>query len=92
MPASEATRIRMWGPYPALVKRAHEDVTTGKAWILHEESHLKKLVHYETKNYRFEAVDIWLDEDSSPISGYTFVWNGRDEDLHNGAFDMSRFG
>ncbi|KAF9255499.1 hypothetical protein L218DRAFT_967257 [Marasmius fiardii PR-910] len=64
---------KMWGPYPALVKGTHEDSTTGKAWMLHEENHLKRLIYYETRNYRLEAVEVCLEGGNSSIAGYTFT-------------------
>ncbi|KAL0060625.1 hypothetical protein AAF712_012568 [Marasmius tenuissimus] len=92
--------IKMWGPYPALIKdpsdvddRAGEEiVTSGKAWMMYEDSHLQRLIFYETRNYRLEKVDIFLDDASTPLPGYTFVFNGRDRELIDGVFNAAAFG
>lgn len=86
-------RIRMWGRYPALVKVPSSTITVGKAWIMHVESHLARLAYYETRNYRLEAVEIAFEgsEDGMTSSGFTFVWNGAEEDLKDGEFDADRF-
>ncbi|KAL0566284.1 hypothetical protein V5O48_015732 [Marasmius crinis-equi] len=85
--------LRMWGPYPALV-RAEDTATAttikGKTWSVHEERHLQRLVQYETENYRLAKVDIIM-EDTSTTPGYTFVWNSYPEELEDGCFDESQF-
>ncbi|KAL0574382.1 hypothetical protein V5O48_007583 [Marasmius crinis-equi] len=87
-------KVKMWGPYPALVKATDEEevVTPGRAWMLHEDRHLQRLIFYETKNYRLEEVGVYLDDASTPVSGYTFVFNGHDRDLVDGVFDPAGFG
>ena len=87
--------IKMWGPYPALVKAdASETTVRGKAWILDEEDHLKRLEQYETENYRLVKIDIDIVTEDAPtrtISGYTFIWNSYPEELQDGSFDDLKF-
>ncbi|KAK1222617.1 hypothetical protein PQX77_014530 [Marasmius sp. AFHP31] len=90
--------VKMWGPYPALVNAADTEATErtvkGKAWILYEEGHLKRLEQYETENYRLAKVDIDVRLKDAPmkiISGYTFIWNSYPEELEDGSFDELNF-
>ncbi|KAF8637485.1 hypothetical protein AX16_010813 [Volvariella volvacea WC 439] len=85
-------KIKMWGPYPALVyaELNPEAKVEGKAW-LGDKKHLNRLQRYETENYRSKAVLIQLEGEEAPVEALTFVWAGYSEDLDDGVFDASEF-
>ncbi|CAA7263987.1 unnamed protein product [Cyclocybe aegerita] len=88
--------VKMWGPYPALVKTPGPEESTvhGMLFLVMNEEELKRLIRYETENYRLEQTEItaFYGENKSMTSpGYIFVWNGYPEALQEGVFDPTQF-
>ncbi|KAJ3508854.1 hypothetical protein NLJ89_g5528 [Agrocybe chaxingu] len=85
----------MWGPYPALIKAPEELTMHGMIFLVMHEDELKRLIRYETENYRLEQTEItaFYSElsESTILPGYAFVWNGYPEVLQEGAFDPTQF-
>jgi hypothetical protein len=77
----------MWGEYPALVESAPEDVVTGMAYRVCSLRERERPVEYETAAYRVQGCRIWF-EDGRCTFGKTFVWDGDDEGLRAGRFDL----
>ncbi|KAK7750655.1 hypothetical protein SLS62_007355 [Diatrype stigma] len=53
-------RVMMWGPFPALVPGAPDDVVHGMVWRCDTGRHVMSLCEYESRNYRLEYCDIHL--------------------------------
>ncbi|KAF3930873.1 hypothetical protein ABW19_dt0204420 [Dactylella cylindrospora] len=92
--------LRLWGPYPALIKSEQEEELgspiSGVAYKVRTEEHLDRLVTYEGENYILSDVFIRLQgegdvDDKESIAGKTFIWNGYPEDLADGKFEVSVF-
>ncbi|KAK6543712.1 hypothetical protein TWF694_000447 [Orbilia ellipsospora] len=81
-------KIKLWGPYPALVPLSPDDtlnIVSGAVYTVQTEDHLERLISYETKNYRLVSGPIKLTdsepEGSNEIAGMTFIWNSDPETL-----------
>ncbi|KAI0783342.1 hypothetical protein C8Q75DRAFT_783712 [Abortiporus biennis] len=90
--------LKMWGPYPALIKVEAVDterVTSGKVWMVpggeEGESILRRLQRYETENYTRANETVYFADNREPSLGCLFRWNGYPNDLKEGTFDASRF-
>lgn len=77
----------MWGEYPALVESVPEDVVTGMSYRVCSLREREGLVDYETAAYRVQGCRIRF-EDGRCTFGKTFVWDGDDEGLREGKFDL----
>ncbi|KAF3906403.1 hypothetical protein ABW20_dc0104984 [Dactylellina cionopaga] len=95
-------KIRLWGPYPALVEYEPETdpasmiTIPGAVYEIATRIHLDRLVRYEGENYAIASVPITLlgtagEDQNSERQGKVFVWNGYPEDLRDGNFDMKVF-
>ena len=85
--------IKLWGPYPALVKTDTDSVggPMGMIYTLEEEQHLRRLEFYEGVNYKLGTCNVLKEGEGRPMSCYTFLWDGRAKDLREGVFDATRF-
>lgn len=81
---------KMWGPYPTMIHDNSISEVLGLAYTVEEETQLKALQRYETNNYTWRKVDIYL-EDGSVVVGRVFVWNGSHDELSDGTFDLKKF-
>ncbi|EPS42060.1 hypothetical protein H072_3810 [Dactylellina haptotyla CBS 200.50] len=96
--AARTHKIKMWGPYPALVELAPNEPRNpvpGAVYTVRTEEHLKRLVTYEGANYAIAEISVELlepePEMSNTVSVKTFVWNGYPEELRDGVFDVTAF-
>ncbi|RYO93096.1 hypothetical protein DL763_004492 [Monosporascus cannonballus] len=81
-------RVKMWGPFPALVPADADAEVRGVVWKCEAAAHVSRLCFYETDNYRLEFVDIKKDDGEVIKDGRTFVHAGDPEDLEEGSFDL----
>lgn len=104
---SHGYSVKMWGPYPALVKNPDDDITApainqdlgpaGMTYTITEEKDLQRLRQFEGENYKLVSCElVQLDpegdlDSETQRTGWTFVWNSYLEDLTEGAFDASLF-
>ncbi|KUI53469.1 hypothetical protein VP1G_00897 [Cytospora mali] len=79
-------RTKVWGPYPALVAGKTEEIVKGVAYEVENGGHKDRLQRYETDCYRTAKCLIRVDG-AEEVLGKTFIWNGDEEDLDDGAFD-----
>ncbi|KAK6529884.1 hypothetical protein TWF281_009040 [Arthrobotrys megalospora] len=91
-------KLKMWGPYPALVRPSPDDprdAVPGVAYAVETEEHLQRLVAYEGENYGINEILIELQEPGyqalNTTYGKTFVWKGYPEELIDGIFDTAAF-
>lgn len=54
-------RVMMWGPFPALVPGAPDDRVDGMVWRCETGRNVMDLCEYESRNYRLERCDIYLE-------------------------------
>lgn len=81
---------KLWGPYPALLDEPCGAKVKGVAFEVQSAEQVKRLHAYEIKRYMEASCRIRL-EDGSRIRGTTFVWGSRDDELHEGVFDLEDF-
>ncbi|RYP67423.1 hypothetical protein DL771_007254 [Monosporascus sp. 5C6A] len=84
-------RVKMWGPFPALVPAAADAEVRGVAWKCEVGAHVSRLCFYETDNYRLEFVGIKKDDGDVIKDGRTFVYAGDPADLEEGSFDLAQW-
>ncbi|RYP92700.1 hypothetical protein DL770_001213 [Monosporascus sp. CRB-9-2] len=84
-------RVKMWGPYPALVPADADTEVRGVVWKCEIGAHVSRLCFYETDNYRLEFVDIKKDDGEVIKDGRTFVHAGDPADLEEGSFDLAQW-
>lgn len=82
-------RIKMLGPYPALVDGDPSAVVRGMAFDVEGSEQKEKLAQYETECYTTRNVLISVDGEEDKVLGTTFVWNGNPDDLDEGTFDVA---
>ena len=85
--------IKMWGPYPTLVKGPTGNVVNGLVYEVQWEKHEKRLAYYETDAYKSASCSIQPGFGGDAIIGKTFVWAGdpNDEILRPGSFDLAKW-
>ena len=86
--------IKLWGPYPALLDKPLNPVD-GIVCGLLSPTQLDRLAAYETDKYHLQAclIDV-LNHDGSTqktIEGVSFMWNGRQNELREGTFDLKQW-
>ncbi|KAF8637484.1 hypothetical protein AX16_010812 [Volvariella volvacea WC 439] len=85
--------FKMWGPHPALIRlNAVSDrlvKAEGKTWF-GDEHDLNRLQLYLGRKFKYENNPVLL-EGRDLSAGWVFVWDGDDNELHDGAFDPSQF-
>ncbi|RYP80022.1 hypothetical protein DL769_002666 [Monosporascus sp. CRB-8-3] len=84
-------RVKMWGPFPALVPADADAEVRGVVWKCEAGAHVSRLCFYETDNYRLEFVDIKKDDGEVIKDGRTFVHAGDPADLVEGSFDLAQW-
>ncbi|KAI1351677.1 hypothetical protein F5Y01DRAFT_324922 [Xylaria sp. FL0043] len=92
-------KVRMWGPYPALVPATDENNRVkGVAWLCEKYDHVKRLCNYETSAYRMAYCDIEVP--TADGNGVEVIKNARtfvstldanDEDLKDGEFVLKEY-
>ncbi|KAJ5632405.1 hypothetical protein N7490_008744 [Penicillium lividum] len=87
--------IKLWGPYPALIDGEPLQPVDGMVFEILSKTQLDRLESYETDNYQLQPclIDI-LNHDNSVLStvdGVTFMWNGEEDELQEGTFDLKQW-
>ncbi|KAJ6093035.1 hypothetical protein N7486_008324 [Penicillium sp. IBT 16267x] len=87
--------VKLWGPYPALIDGKPLRPVDGMVFEILSKTQLDRLMSYETDNYQLQSclIDI-LNHDNSVIStvdGVTFIWNGQQDELQEGKFDLKQW-
>ncbi|KAJ5230719.1 hypothetical protein N7489_011427 [Penicillium chrysogenum] len=87
--------IKLWGPYPALVDNKPLHPVDGIVCGLLSPTQLDRLAAYETDKYHLRACLInVLNNDGNTektIEGASFMWNGRQDELREGTFDLKQW-
>lgn len=72
-------RLAKWGPYPALLPGANEDMVSGYAHLVHCEEDAERLARYETSAYKMDECCILFGDGSTGLNqvlGRVFVYAG----------------
>lgn len=87
--------VKLWGPYPALVDSKPLRLVDGMVFEIFSKKQLDRLVSYETDNYQLQPclIDILNHDNSvrSTVDGVTFMWNGQQDELQEGNFDLKQW-
>lgn len=88
--------MKMWGIYPTLIPLATADDETkvsGVVWKINDESHMSRLVRYETSAYIPRYCTIYLDNGVVLPQSRVFAWagDGESKELQEGSFDLERY-
>ncbi|KAJ5091281.1 hypothetical protein NUU61_006151 [Penicillium alfredii] len=88
-------RIKLWGPYPAFIEGQTFHFVDGMVCEPLSPTQLDRLAAYETDKYRRLSclIEVLNDDDSikETIEGITFAWNGRQDELQEGTFDLTQW-
>ncbi|KAJ5178916.1 hypothetical protein N7492_002126 [Penicillium capsulatum] len=88
-------RIKLWGPYPALVEGQASDFVDGMVCEFLSPTELDRLASYETDKYRRLSclVEVLNDDGSvkETVEAITFAWNGGQDELREGTFDLKQW-
>ncbi|KAJ8122583.1 hypothetical protein ONZ43_g1259 [Nemania bipapillata] len=89
-------KIKMWGPYPALVPAAADEAVQGTAWLCDKPEYVPRLCTYESDAYRMAYCDVSVPAaDGNGVevikNARTFVSDLDDEDLEDGEFDLEGY-
>lgn len=84
--------MKMWGIYPALIKREGGKIS-GTVWKVETQSQFLRLVEYETSAYTWCACDVHLSDGEILHDCRTFCWAGdpNSKDLDEGTFNLQRY-
>ncbi|KAI0097607.1 hypothetical protein GGR51DRAFT_577906 [Nemania sp. FL0031] len=88
-------KVRMWGPYPALVP-ADDGTARGLAWLCEKPEYVPRLASYESDAYRMAYCDISVpaaDGNGVEIlrNARTFVTALDDNELEDGEFNLDEY-
>jgi len=86
--------MKMWGPYPAIIKSSAAHEIDGMLFRLDKQSQFDKLAEYETEAYTWAQVDVDVevgDGRTQAVSARVFVWAGSLKQLRDGRFDLEKF-
>ncbi|RAQ53811.1 hypothetical protein AFGD_007682 [Aspergillus flavus] len=87
--------IKLWGPYPALLDKPLHPVD-GMVCGLLSPRQLDRLAAYETDKcrLRFCLINVLNNDGGAEktIEGVSFMWNGRQDELREGTFDLKQWG
>lgn len=85
--------VKLWGSYPALVDGKTGEEVYGMAFETSSETQLDPLILYETDKYQLYPCRIEIiDGDSSvTVEGVAFMWNGEEDELQEGNFDLKQW-
>ncbi|KAI0969262.1 hypothetical protein F4678DRAFT_463525 [Xylaria arbuscula] len=90
-------KIKMWGPYPALVVADEKkDRVQGAAWLCEKTEHVAKLCTYETDSYRMAYCDVEVPAaDGKGVevirNARTFVSDHDPDELTDGEFSIEEY-
>lgn len=86
--------IKLWGKYPALLDGKPGNWVYGMAYEVQSQEHLDRLIAYETEKYEIESCGIYpIDYDDNVrdvLTGQTFLWNGKPEELSEEEFSLEK--
>lgn len=86
--------VKLWGPYPALLPSSLQRVN-GMAYRALPRKHFDRLQAYETEKYSLSpcSIDLLSDDENvaETIEGFTFLWNGDQDELREGTFDLKEW-
>lgn len=86
--------IKLWGPYPALIDGKPLQPVDGMVFEILSKTQLDRLLSYETDKYQLQPclIDILNHDNSveSTVDGVTFMWNGQQDELQEGKFDLKQ--
>lgn len=87
--------IKLWGPYPALIDGKPLQPVDGMVFEILSKTQLDRLLSYETEKYQLQPclIDILNHDNSveSTVDGVTFMWNGEQDELQEGKFDLKQW-
>ncbi|KAJ5514419.1 hypothetical protein N7463_003971 [Penicillium fimorum] len=87
--------IKLWGPYPALLYGKPLHLVDGMVCGHLSPTQLDRLAAYETDKYPLQAclINVLNDDGSTEktIEGVSFMWNGRQDELRRGTFDLKQW-
>ncbi|KAJ5263716.1 hypothetical protein N7478_011321 [Penicillium angulare] len=87
--------VKLWGPYPVLIDGKPLQTVDGMVFEILSKTQLDRLVSYETDNYQLQPclIDILNRHNSviSTVNGVTFMWNGQQDELQGGKFDLKQW-
>lgn len=83
-------RTGLWGQYPALCDGEIGQAVQGLVYEAMERKHAARLAQYETSAYRAAPVLIDFLDTKQPTQarGWSFLYNGRPNELSDGIFDL----
>ncbi|KAK5627766.1 hypothetical protein RRF57_003481 [Xylaria bambusicola] len=90
-------KVRMWGPFPALVPAFKEDdAVEGVVWLCESPEHVASLCHYETDMYRIAYCDVTLPKENGDgeeviENARMFVSTFKPDELGPGEFDKEAY-
>ncbi|KAI1426714.1 hypothetical protein F5Y12DRAFT_253242 [Xylaria sp. FL1777] len=94
----EGWKIKMWGPYPALIPAAPDEKKPvhGVAWLCERPEHVAKLCMYETRAYRMAYCNIMVpaadgDGIETLENARTFVSTVDHDQLTDGEFSIEAY-
>jgi len=93
VPASiKDMKVKLWGPYPALVPSPGATVRGSVYLVEGGKAQEERLANYETHHYAAFPVTITLEDGSgAEVAGKTFVWALGEEALKDGEFDLGEY-
>lgn len=80
-------KIKMWGPYPALLHGEETETIRGMVYEVEGTTGRDRLQAYETNRYRIEQCIVDTG-DNRTLRGLTFIWDGDVSELKEGTFDL----
>ncbi|TGJ78933.1 hypothetical protein E0Z10_g9833 [Xylaria hypoxylon] len=95
--ASIQGKLKMWGPYPALLPAAVNSSVQGVAWLCEKPEYVARLCTYETSAYRMGYCDISIFSASGDAveevlrNSRTFVSTLVDDELEDGTFNITEY-
>ena len=92
-----AHRIKLWGPYPALVQSTTPTSEVhGMVYDVKTEEHARRLARYETERYEAMKMDLeYMDQEGGKGECWVFRWCGLEGegegDLKDGNWELGLF-
>lgn len=87
--------VKLWGPYPALLRGPQSHPVDGLAYELQSREQLDRLSAYETSKYRIKPC--WISFTGEPgdeverVRGIVFIRNGELDELREGDFNLEKW-
>ncbi|KAJ5965793.1 hypothetical protein N7481_012507 [Penicillium waksmanii] len=86
---------KLWGPNSALVNGKPLVPVYGMMCGIRSRIHFDRLIAYETDQYQLRPCQIELFNDNDHVKknvdGVTFIWNGEQDELREGKFDLKQW-